>query len=476
MDTLKRFFKDTAIYGVTTVLARFVGFVLVPLHTWAMGTVDYSSVTTFFVYAAFFNVLLSYGMETAFFRFFNTQKDKHTVYSTSLISLTTSTILFFIGVWLFKDLIADFIQVDRYYFKILVGITVLDALVVAPFAYLRATNRPIRFAGVKLTNIAVVGFLNLFFLWMIPTFNWNFSFYDKQELLQYVFWANLAASAVTLLLLLPLFFKVKLHFDTRLFKKLLRYGWPILAAGIAFVINENLDKLMLEQMIDKDVMGAYAGCYKIAVFMTIFIQAFRLGAEPFFFSHATSENATANYATILKYFVIAGSLGLLIIVCFIDPLKDFIVRDKSYHKAIDIVPIVLLANLCLGIYHNLSIWYKLTDKTRYGMYISIIGAAITIIFNWVMIPKIGFIASAWATLAAYGGMMIISYQLGKKYYPVPYDLKKIGFYLAFAIGLAALSYLQFRANYWLATTLVLVFLAAAFFIEKRELQLIFKRS
>ncbi|NER19009.1 oligosaccharide flippase family protein [Spongiivirga citrea] len=470
MSALKRFFKDTAIYGITTVLARFISFILVPLHTAAMGTVDYSGVTEFFVYAAFLNVLLSYGMETAFFRFFNTHKEKDTVYTTALISLTVSTILFFIGVWIFKDQLADLIKVDRYYFKILVGITALDALVVAPFAYLRAKNRPIRFAGVKLTNIAIVGFVNLFFLWIIPEFSLEFSFYNKEELLQYVFWANLSASAVTLILLFPLFFKLKLVFDTGLFRKLLSYGWPILVAGLAFVINENLDKLMLQEMIDEDTMGAYAGCYKIAVFMTIFIQGFRLGAEPFFFSHAKSDNAVENYATILKYFVIAGGLGLLIICCFIDPLKNFIVRDTAYHKAIDIVPIVLLANLCLGIYHNLSIWYKLTDKTRYGMYISIIGAIITIAFNWIMIPKIGFIASAWATLAAYGGMMIISYQLGKKHYPVPYDLKKIGFYLALAIGLSAVSFIQFRENYWLASAFVLVFLGAVFLIEKKELK------
>jgi len=220
---------------------------------------------------------------------------------------------------------------------------------------------------------------------------------------------------------------VKLIFDAELFKKLLNYGWPILIAGLAFVVNENLDKLMLQSMIDEDTMGAYAGCYKIAVFMTIFIQGFRLGAEPFFFSHAKSDNAAENYATILKYFVIAGAFGLLIICCFIDPLKNFIVRDT-----------------------------------------------ITIAFNWVMIPKIGFIASAWATLAAYGGMMIISYQLGKKHYPVPYDLKKIGLYLALAIGLSAISFIQFRENYWLASAFVLVFLGTIFFLEKKELKTIFK--
>ena len=243
-----------------------------------------------------------------------------------------------------------------------------------------------------------------------------------------------------------------------------------MVAGLAFVVNENLDKLLLEDMLDKDIMGAYAGCYKLAVFMTIFIQAFRLGAEPFFFNHAKNKDAPETYAVILKYFVVVGAFGLLVIICFIDPLKEQIIRDETYWKAIGIVPIILLANLCLGIYHNLSIWYKLTDKTRYGMYISIFGAIITIVFNIVMIPKIGFMASAWATLAAYGSMMVVSYIMGRKHYPVPYNLKKIGLYLGLATAFSALSFYNFRGNHLLGSGLLLVFLGVVFFLEKKEIK------
>jgi O-antigen/teichoic acid export membrane protein len=209
--------------------------------------------------------------------------------------------------------------------------------------------------------------------------------------------------------------------------------------------------------------------------MTIFIQAFRLGAEPFFFNHAKEKNAKKTYATIMKYFVICGSVMLVGIVAYLNVFKQLIVRDESYWIAIDIVPIVLLANLCLGIYFNLAIWYKLTDKTRFGMYISIIGAIITIAFNYLMIEKIGFMASAWATLLAYSCMMLISYSLGKKYYPVPYDILKIGGYLILAVVLSALSYYRFNTNYYISTVIVLVFLGIIFISEKKELKQLLKK-
>jgi O-antigen/teichoic acid export membrane protein len=242
-----------------------------------------------------------------------------------------------------------------------------------------------------------------------------------------------------------------------------------MVAGLAYVINENFDKWLLPELLGKDINGAYSGCYKIAVFMTIFIQGFRLGAEPFFFNHSKETNAKYTYATIMKYFVIFGSFMLVFIVAYLDIIKELLVKDESYWIAIDIVPIVLLANLCLGIYFNLAIWYKLTDRTRYGMYLSIVGAIITIVFNYVMIPKIGFMASAWATLAAYGVMMLLSYFFGQKYYPVPYNLKNISFYLILAIGFSILA-LKTNSNYYLNTVLVLVFLVIATFLERKQLK------
>ena len=374
--------------------------------------------------------------------------------------------------------LANWVNLKQSYFNLLVGVLALDTLVVVPFAYLRATGRPIKFTAIKLSNIVVYVLLNFFFLWAIPKFGWQFSFYDKTDLVQYIFVANLAASVLTLLLLSPYFFKTKLEFNTTIFKQLLNYGWPIMVAGLAYVINENFDKWLLPELLGKNINGAYSGCYKIAVFMTIFIQGFRLGAEPFFFNHAKEQNAKQTYAAIMKYFVIFGSFMLVFIVAYLDVFKELIVRDEAYWIAIDIVPIVLLANLFLGMYFNLAIWYKLTDKTRYGMYISVFGALITIAFNYYMIPKIGFMASAWATLAAYGVMMITSYLLGRKHYPVPYNISNIFTYLFVAVVLATIAYtnLLFKPNYYISTVCVFVFLGVVFLLEKNDIKQLLNRK
>jgi O-antigen/teichoic acid export membrane protein len=474
LGALKKFFKDTIIYGLATVLPKLMNIILVRLHTDTLEPSSYSDNTVFYVYAAFFNVLLTYGMETAFFRFYSNSKEKKNVLSTAFISLFVSTIVFSLVILVFNQQLANFVSLKQNYFNLLIGVLVLDTLVVIPFAYLRATGRPIKFTAIKLSNVAIYVLLNFFFLWVIPKFSINFPNYDKSDLVKYIFTANLAASAFTLLLLSPYFFKLKLVFSKPIFKQLINYGWPIMVAGLAYVINENLDKLMLEEMLGKEINGAYSGCYKIAVFMTIFIQAFRLGAEPFFFNHSKEKNAKQTYATIMKYFVIFGSLMLVFIIAYLDLFKKFLVRDESYWIAIDIVPIVLLANLCLGIYFNLAIWYKLTDKTRYGMYLSIVGAIITIVFNLVMVPKIGFMASAWATLAAYGIMMILSYSLGQKHYKVPYNLKRILSYLFLAI-LFSIIVLQTNSNYLINTGFVLLFLAIIGISEKKEIKQLLKQ-
>tara|TARA_R110001592_G_scaffold122559_1_gene329454 strand:- start:4047 stop:5471 length:1425 start_codon:yes stop_codon:yes gene_type:complete len=474
LGVLKKFFKDTVIYGLATVLPRLMNFILVPLHTSKLGTTSYSDNTSFYVYAAFFNVLLTYGMETAFFRFFNKSEEKNKVFSTTFISLSVTTILFLVIVLMYNQQLAIWLNISPKYFKILVGLLVLDTLVVAPFAYLRATGRPIKFAAIKIANILIYVLLNYFFLWAIPRFNIDFPGYNKSDLVQYIFIANLVASIVTFLMLMPYFFKTKLEFSKSIFKQLLNYGWPIMVAGLAYVINENFDKWILPYLLGKDINGAYSGCYKIAMFMTIFIQAFRLGAEPFFFSHSKEIKAKETYALIMKYFVIVGSFMLVFIISYLDIFKIALVKDESYWKAISIVPIVLLANLCLGIYFNLAIWYKLTDKTIYGMYLSIVGAIITIVFNLVMIDKIGFIASAWATLAAYGIMMILSYLFGQRYYKVPYDTKRIVGYLMLAIILSIIS-LNTNANYYINTFLVLLFLGSTVLFEKNELKQLLKR-
>ncbi|MFT5243807.1 MAG: O-antigen/teichoic acid export membrane protein [Glaciecola sp.] len=474
MSVLKSFFKDTVIYGLAIVLPRLINFLLVRLHTDVLPNEDYSENTEFYVVAAFFNVILTYGMETSFFRFFSKNKDKNAVLSTSMITIVVSTFFFGIVLFLFRIPISEALRINTDFYTLLVGITLIDTLIVIPFAYLRVTGRPVKFAILKLINVLIIVVLNVLLLSKTYGLESLRQVFNVDNNVEYIFIANLIASAVVLILVLPYFFKTKLQYDTTVLKQLLRYGWPIMVAGLAFVINENLDKWLLPDMEGEFINGAYSACYKLAVFMTLFIQAFRMGAEPFFFSHSDEENATQTYATILKYFTIVGALGLMIVVIYIDVLRPIFIKKESYLLALDIVPIVLLANLCLGIYHNLSIWYKLTDRTRFGMYISIIGAAVTIAFNLIFIPKIGFMACAYATLIAYALMMFISYFLGRKYYPVPYDINRIAIYLLVSAGLSFITYYHFDRNILLGTVFLLLYLALIVFLERKELKQILK--
>ena len=485
MNALKQFFKDTIIYGIAAVLPRAINILLVKLHTTKLTAEKYAVNTDYYVYAAYFNALLTYGMETAFFRFFSKEKDKGKVVSTSFLSLATTTFLFLVAMLIFSNQISGFFGFKNpLFFKLLIWTTVLDTMVVIPYAYLRVTNRPIRFTLYKVLNILIFAFFNVFFLWFVPYAiqknitlpAWITSSYQNNPKVIFIFIAGTIASASTFLLLLPTLFKFKLQFDRALLFKMLRYSFPILIAGLAYVTNENLDKLLLGDMIGDQQMGIYAACYKLGVFMTLFIMAFRLGAEPFFFNHSEEKNATQTYAKILNWFIITGAFFMIFIVGFIDIFASILLGSDEYFEALMIVPIILLANLLLGVYHNLAIWYKLTDKTRYGMYFSIIGAIITIVLNLVMIPKIGFMASAWATLTAYGVMMLLSYFIGKKHYPVPYNIKKTISYLATATLISFVSFSYFRENYFISVGLILIFGFLIYFNEKKEILTILKKK
>ncbi|WP_299526103.1 lipopolysaccharide biosynthesis protein [uncultured Lutibacter sp.] len=484
MSTLKRFFKDTIIYGIAAVLPRVINFLLVRVHTDALPANNYAENTNFYIWAALFSVLLTFGMETAFFRFYKAEEKKDDLISTSFISVFASAVLFVVLAFTFSDFfikIFDF-SGNPLQLKLLIGILGIDTLAVIPFAYLRASNRPIKYAAIKLINVGVIVGINLVFLKYIPEFiasGKNIpiflnTIFESTFIVNFIFIANIIGSTISLLFLVPYLLKFKWSFNTVLFKKMLSYSWPIAVAGIAYVINENLDKILIGQLIDKNTMGIYAACYKLAIFMNLYIMAFRLGAEPFFFSHSDHKDAKETYAKILNYFIIIGSLVFVGIVVFLDILKQLFI-NQQYWEAIIIVPIVLLANLFLGVYHNLAIWYKLTDKTRYAMLFSIIGAIITIIINVALIPVVGFIASAWATLFAYGTMMVLSYFIGKKHYPVPYNLIKSGSYLIAAILISFVSFNYFRENYLISVGLVLAFGMLIFWNEKKEISAILKR-
>jgi O-antigen/teichoic acid export membrane protein len=484
LNPLKRFLKDTIIYGIAAVLPRVINFLLVKVHTDALPTNNYAENTNFYIWAALFSVLLTFGFETAFFRFYKTEEKKDALVSTSFISVFASAIVFVIIAFSFSDFFTRIFDFggNPIQLKLLIGILALDTLAVIPFAYLRASNRPIKYASIKLINVAIIVSINLLFLKFIPEFKTSGkeipvfldTMFNRTAIVNFIFIANIVGSAISLILLLPYLFKFKWSFNTALFKKMLTYSWPIAVAGIAYVINENLDKILIGKLIDKNAMGIYAACYKLAIFMNLYIMAFRLGAEPFFFNHSDKKNAKETYAKILNYFIIIGSLVFVGIVVFIDVLKQLFI-NQQYWEAIIIVPIVLLANLFLGVYHNLSIWYKLTDKTRYAMLFSIIGAVITILMNVLLIPEIGFIASAWATLLAYGSMMVLSYFIGKKYYPVPYNLKKSGSYLIASILISYISFQYFRENYVISIGFVVAFGLLIFWNEKKELLTLIKR-
>lgn len=479
MSALKTLFKETFIYGLATVLPRMLSFLLVPLYTdpkVLSSPAEYGKVSIIFSYFVIFNVILAYGMETAFFRFFNKEENKDKVVGTSSISLIITSLGFFVLALLFQTQIAHFIDIDVKYINLVIWILLLDALVIIPFAWLRATQRPMRYAVIKILNVAINLGLNVFFLLALKNISVNApvfeSIYKPNFEINYIFIANLIASAVTLLLMFRFYTKIKYEFSSALWKTMFRYAFPVLIAGIAYSINETFDKILLKVLLPDDIaetdIGMYSACYKIAVFMTLFATAYRLGIEPFFFSHAKRENPQKNYARILEFFVVFGSVILLTVVVFADALKPYIVRSEAYWEAMWIVPIILIANFCLGIYHNLSVWYKITDRTKFGAYISVFGAIVTLGLNFLLIPEMSYKGSAIATLSAYASMVLLSYYFGRKYYPIPYNLKKIGLYLIISIGFSLLSFYWFRENYYVGI-LMLITLFGIIWIKESHL-------
>ncbi|MFT5230680.1 MAG: O-antigen/teichoic acid export membrane protein [Candidatus Azotimanducaceae bacterium] len=486
MSLYKKLFQQTFIYGLATVLPRALAIVLVPLYTSVLDPSSFGVYATLMAYIILGNVLLSYGMETAFFRFLNKDGNKKSlVQSTALTSITITSLAIFVLAYLLKDQIANLIGFDERYVVWALQILVLDALVIIPFVWYRANEKPLKYAFVKILNVCINLGFNLFFLLALPILDKGNleTFWGAMRLVDYpvdfIFKANIIASGATLLMVLPLYFKIKFKFDYALWKQMMRYAFPVLIAGIAFSINEAFDKILLDYLLPEDIaeteVGVYAACYKLGVFMTLFATAFRLGIEPFFFNHSKEANAKETYALITKYFTIFGCIIFLVVMVYIDFFKQLLIRDEAYWVALSVVPFILLANLCLGIYHNLSVWYKVTDRTKYGAYISVFGAIITIVVNFALIPIISYKGAAIATLAAYGSMMLTSYFLGRKYYRVPYEVKKIGTYLMVATGFGAVSFYVFDRNLIIGTALLLVFLLGVFFLEKKELKQIIKK-
>lgn len=398
---------------------------LVPLYTDVLKSASFGDYSIIFTYFVIFNVILAYGMETAFFRYYNKETDKNQVTQTANWSIIATTFLFVILGFSFFDAVQSFTRIEPEILKLIIWILAFDALAIIPFAWLRANSKPLQFAVIKIINVGMNLGLNVFLLIYLPKLAKHFavleSIYFPEYEVHYIFWSNFIASGFTLLLLSGFFQKMKFTFNWQLWREMMKYALPVLVAGVAFSINEVIDRLFLERMLPADIakeqIGIYSACYKLGMFMTLLATAFRLGIEPFFFSHASSKNPKVAYALITKYFLIVGSAILLIVLVFVVPLKELIIRDESYWEAMKIVPIILLANLFLGMYHNFSVWYKITDKTRFGAYISSFGAVSTIVLNLWLIPIIGYVGSAVATLFAYASMAILSYFIGKNTMP-----------------------------------------------------------
>ena len=386
LNKLKSAFKQAIVYGIATVFPRVVSVLLVRLHTDKSvleNISDYGDLSIIFSYIILLNVLLSYGLETAFFRFFNSYSKKSNVVSTSSISIILTSLMFLAIGLTFTDQISDFIGIRSDYLYLVIWILVLDSLVVIPFAYLRLNNKAIRYTLIKIFNVIVNVSLNIFFLIFLknnhtksPSLDY---IYVENFEINYIFISLLISSALTFLVMSNFYVNIQYKIDFKLLKKMLKYSVPILLAGLAYSINESFDKILLDYFdVDKAQIGMYAACYKLALFITLFSTAFKLGIEPFIFSTAKNNSPKRAYALILEVFVILGSFILIAVVVFIDILKFLFIGDSAYWEALYIVPIILMANLFLGIYQNLSVWYKVTDKTKFGAYISTFGAAITL--------------------------------------------------------------------------------------------------
>ena len=483
MNPLKKLASQTAVYGLSQIVGRFVNYLLVPLHTALFDTAEFGINTLMYSYVTFFNVLLTYGMETAFFRYSQKHENRAEVYSTALKSIISTSLFFGVLIGLFSAPIAQLINIPEHpeYVTYFACIMALDAISAIPFAYLRQQNKPLKFALVKTLNIFTNILLNLYFLVLCPyvyktQFGLTLPFYDGTLHIGYVFIANLFASIITIPFLSKEIIAIKnASFNKELWREMLVYGLPLMVVGFAGMINETLDRIIISYVYTNveeglQATGIYGANYKLSILMSLFIQAFRYAAEPFFFNHAKTEDKRDIYAKVMNYFTLVCLVLFLIVTLYIDVFKHFI--NDRYWEGLHVVPVLLLANMFLGIYYNLSIWYKLSDHTNKGAVISLIGAAITLIANFVLVPLLGYTGSAWATLICYLSMVIICYLLGMKYYPIPYQVKRISTYIAavlviyFSINLIPSDGLMIK--HLISALAITSFGAVAFLLERKN--------
>lgn len=464
---MKKLLNETIIYGIGAILPRIIIFILNPLYIHHINKDEFAQFTNLYAIISFVNIILTFGFETAFFRFSSEEENKEKTFNTSFWFLAGTSTLFLALCLLFNQPLADAMGYSKNpeFIRWFAWIAFFDTICVIPFAWLRYHNKPIKYSLIRvLQSLAQTVIVVLLFLWIPAEFSKKLGMTEK---VSYPFWSNLMGSLLGIIMLLPIISKVKFQFAKDLFVRMISYSWPIMVAGFAFMVNENFDKAIQYYFIDEGDAGAYGGCYKLAVLMTLFVTAYRMGIEPFFFKQMQNENAKITYAKVTEYFTFFASIVAMGIIANISWLKTLFIPNKSYWTAIDIIPIIVIANLCFGIYYNLSTWYKVTDRTKIGTVISWAGALITIILNLVLLKKFGFMVSAWTTLAAYFTMMVLSYFLGQKYYPIPYRIKNISLCLILLMVFSYISYELFSANFWIGNLLFLIFTAIIVYSERR---------
>jgi O-antigen/teichoic acid export membrane protein len=500
MSRIKTLAKDTAVYGISSILGRMLNWLLVPLYTQYLIPAEYGIVTELYAYVAFLVILYTYGMETAYFRFSTTGlHEEKLVFNLSQTSILISSLLLSTILIVFATPIVHYLEYpgqEKYiiWFSIILGI---DAVTAIPFAKLRLEGKSKKFAVIKLINIFINIGLNLFFIIYctkvvrqpgnFPVKNIILAFFNENRLVDYVFISNLIANGFLILLMGNILFRMKMIIDFSKIRKMYTYAFPIMIMSLAGVTNEMLSRAVLKKWLpegfyehysNQAALGIFGAAYKLSVFMTLAIQAFRYAAEPFFFSRAADADSKKLFSRVMQGYIIFASLILILISLNLDLIGKLFLRSPSYREGLVVVPILLLANLFLGIYYNLSVWFKLTDKTYYGTFISLTGALITILLNYILIPYLGYLGSAFATLICYVSMVIINYYYGQKHFPIPYDLFRGIFYIVLA-SLITYAGFYMKTNLpvhpkFFQIVLILIFVLFIYVMNKKEFHLLLK--
>lgn len=485
MAGLKSLAKDTAIYGLSSIVGRFLNYLLVPLYTAVIPAASggYGVVSNVYAYTALILVLLTFGMETGFFRFANKQDENpDKVYANSLIFVGGLSLIFIVLCMVFLHPISSLLEYPDHtdYVAMMVVVVALDSFQCIPFAYLRYKKRPVKFAAIKLFNIIGNICLNLFFLLLCPwlykvspsSVDW---FYNPDYLVGYIFVSNLIMSAVQMFFFIPELRGFSYRLDKPLMKRMISYSFPILIFGLVGILNQTVDKMIYPFLFDDRQeglvqLGIYSATSKVALIMAMFTQAFRYAYEPFVFGKNKEGDNRKMYGAAMKYFFIFSLLAFLAVMFYMDILRYMVACD--YWEGLSVVAIVMVAEIFKGLYFNLSFWYKLTDETQWGAYFSIIGCAVILVLNIWLVPTYGYVASAWASVAGYGVITLLSYLIGQKKYPVSYPLKQMAVYLVLAAVLYVVGEEVVIANFWLRlafrTILLLLFVA---YIVKKDLPL-----